>query len=125
MRSSAGQSGGAYDYSISPAALLQITKRLNARDETLDVDYWQGLLKRLTVQAQPRTSHVARAGLDWTAYACVLYSDALAIRHGRGLCCGCAYFWDSISVRSLSRQTGLSVGALPCSASAEGEGSAA
>lgn len=28
----------------------QITKRLNARDETLDVDYWQGLLKRLTVQ---------------------------------------------------------------------------
>jgi hypothetical protein len=64
MRSSAGQSGGAYDYSISLATLLQITKRLNARDETLDVDYWQGLLKRLTVQAQPRTLHVARAGLD-------------------------------------------------------------
>jgi hypothetical protein len=73
MRSSAGQSGGAYDYSISLATLLQITKRLNARDETLDVDYWQGLLKRLTVQAQPRTLHVARAGLDWTgllAHAC-------------------------------------------------------
>jgi hypothetical protein len=67
VRSSAGQSGGAYDYSISLATLLQITKRLNARDETLDVDYWQGLLKRLTVQAQPRTSH----GLDWTGLDCL------------------------------------------------------
>jgi hypothetical protein len=35
----------------------------------------------------------------------MLYSDALAIRHRRGLFCGCAYFWDSISVRLLSRQT--------------------